>query len=54
LESVRGQDKAPGDYRKTPNWIGPPGCTIEQAHFVPISADKLLQGMKPKRADLLK
>ena len=45
LEGVRGQGKAPGDYRKTPNWIGPPGCTIEQAHFVPISADKLSQGM---------
>ena len=45
MEGVRGQGKSPGDYRKTPNWIGPPGCTIEQAHFVPISADKLLQGM---------
>ena len=33
LEGVRGQGKAPGDYRKTPNWIGPPGCIIEQAHF---------------------
>jgi len=45
LEGVRGQGKSPGDYRKTPNWIGPPGCTIEQAHFVPISVDKLSQGM---------
>jgi Fic family protein len=45
LEGVRGQGKSPGEYRTIPNWIGPPGCTIEQAHFVPISADKLGHGM---------
>jgi Fic family protein len=45
LEGVRGQGKSPGEYRTIPNWIGPPGCTIEGAHFVPISADKLKQGM---------
>jgi Fic family protein len=41
LEGVRGENKAPGRLRKIPNWIGPPGCTIEQARFVPISAEKL-------------
>ncbi|MCD4748429.1 MAG: Fic family protein [Thermoanaerobaculales bacterium] len=41
LGGVRGQHKAPGEYRRIPNWIGPPGCTIETAHFVPIGADKL-------------
>ena len=41
LEGVRGQDKAPGEFRRTPVWIGPPGCTLEQARFVPISADRL-------------
>lgn len=45
LSGVRGQGKAPGDYRRIPNWIGPAGCTIEQARFVPISADKLPDGM---------
>ncbi len=45
LSGVRGQGKAPGEYRKTSNWIGPPGCTIEEAKFVPISADKLLDAM---------
>lgn len=45
LSGVRGQHKAPGQYRRLPNWIGPPGCTIEEAHFVPISADKLPEGM---------
>lgn len=41
LAGVRGHGKAPGEYRRIPNWIGPAGCTMEQARFVPISADKL-------------
>ena len=45
LNSVRGHGKSPGQYRKIPNWIGPPGCTIEKAHFVPISAEKLPDAM---------
>lgn len=35
LDSVRGQDKTPGEFRKDQNWIGKYGCTIEQAKFVP-------------------
>ncbi|MCE9615079.1 MAG: Fic family protein [Lentisphaerae bacterium] len=45
LEGVRGQNKAPGEYRRVPNWIGPQGCRIEDAKFVPISADKLPAAM---------
>lgn len=45
MEGVRGHNKCPGDYRKVPNWIGPPGCSIDEAKFVPISADKLADGM---------
>ena len=41
LRGVRGEGKAPGEFRRTPNWIGPPGCTIEQATFVPVGADRL-------------
>ncbi len=41
LHGVRGEGKAPGEFRRTPNWIGPPGCTIEQATFVPVGADRL-------------
>ena len=26
LDGVRGHGKAPGEYRKIPNWIGAPGC----------------------------
>lgn len=35
LQSVRGQDKAPGEFRSDQNWIGRPGCSIENATFVP-------------------
>ncbi len=35
MDSVRGQDKMPGEFRKDQNWIGAPGCTLEQATFVP-------------------
>jgi Fic family protein len=45
LSGVRGHGKALGEYRKTSNWIGPAGCTIEEAKFVPISADNLPSAM---------
>mgnify|MGYP001345901635 CR=1 FL=1 len=45
MEGVRGHGKAPGEYRRIPNWIGPPGCKIEEARFVPIGADKLAEAM---------
>ncbi len=45
LSGVRGQNKSPGEYRRIPNWIGPPGCSVQEAQFVPIGAEKLLDGM---------
>lgn len=45
LAGVRGEGKSPGDFRRVPNWIGPPGCTIDEAKFVPIGADKLPDAM---------
>lgn len=45
MQGVRGRNKDPGQYRRIPNWIGPEGCTIEKARFVPIAADRLPQAM---------
>ncbi len=45
MNGVRGQGKSPGAYRRIPNWIGPPGCTVEEARFVPIAADGLPAAM---------
>jgi Fic family protein len=42
---VRGHGKSPGLYRKIPNWIGPKGCRVEEARFVPINAGKLPEAM---------
>lgn len=35
LDSVRGNEKEPGKIRNIQNWIGPKGCTINEAIFVP-------------------
>lgn len=35
LDSVRGNEKEPGHIRTIQNWIGPKGCTINEAFFVP-------------------
>lgn len=45
LDGVRGHGKAPGEFRRTPNWIGPPGSTEATARYVPVSADKLPGGL---------
>lgn len=35
LRTGRGSDKTPGEFRRTQNWIGHPGCTLSEASFVP-------------------
>ncbi|MEP2236276.1 MAG: Fic/DOC family N-terminal domain-containing protein [Alteripontixanthobacter sp.] len=45
MDGVRGRNKAPGEYRRIPNWIGPQGCAIEDARFVPCGADDLPECM---------
>ena len=41
LTDVRGQERNPGYFRTSQNWIGPAGATIETATFVPPSPDDL-------------
>ena len=45
LSGVRGNDKGLGEYRRVPNWIGPPGSSIETARYVPIGAEELPDAM---------
>lgn len=45
MQGVRGRNKSPGEYRRIPNWIGPEGCTIERARFVPTAADRVPDAM---------
>jgi Fic family protein len=35
LEGARGAHRTPGEFRKTQNWIGPAGSTLQTATFVP-------------------
>ena len=46
LHGARGKGKAPGEFRRIPNWIGPANCSIEEARFVPIEAHHLSHGLK--------
>lgn len=45
MRGVRGQNRAPGEYRRIPNWIGRPGCTLEEARFVPPEANLVPDAM---------
>jgi Fic family protein len=41
MTGVRGQERSPGEFRRTQNWIGPAGCTLQNATFVPPAPDDL-------------
>jgi cell filamentation protein, protein adenylyltransferase len=41
MTGVRGQHATPGEFRRTQNWIGPPGATLAQASYVPPPPDSL-------------
>lgn len=41
LSGVRGNEKLPGEFRKTQNWIGLKGCTINTASFVPPAPEEM-------------
>jgi Fic family protein len=45
LEQVRGSDKTPGEYKRSQNWIGPSGCTLQDAAYVPPPPEMMLELM---------
>lgn len=45
MEGVRGGEKTPWEFKKTQNWIGPAGCTLRDATFVPPPPHEAEKGM---------
>jgi Fic family protein len=45
LQDVRGGERYPGEFRKTQNWIGPEGCSLNEATFVPPPPNEMATGM---------
>lgn len=52
MDGVRGQNKEPGQFRRDQNWIGAPGCPIEEATFVPPGPLQLLDHLQAWEAYL--
>lgn len=46
LKNVRGRNATPGELRRSQNWIGPAGCTIKSAIFVPPPPDIVSDALK--------
>ena len=45
LKGVRGEQKNPGELRHSQNWIGPKGCTLSTATFIPPSVDNMIDAL---------
>lgn len=45
MEGVRDQEKSPGEFRRSQNWIGGQGSTLKNARYIPPSPDDMLEAM---------
>ncbi len=45
LEGTRGGHLEPGEFRRSQNWIGPAGCTLNEASFVPPPPNEVMRLM---------
>lgn len=45
LSDTRGKDKTPGEFKRSQNWIGPGGCSLKNATFVPPTPAETLDAM---------
>lgn len=45
LQGVRGQEKSPGEFRYSQNWIGGQGSTIQNARYIPPNPADMLDAM---------
>lgn len=45
MHGVRGGQWNPGEFRQSQNWIGPPGCNLQSASFVPPPVNEMRQAL---------
>jgi len=42
MQGVRGNTSTPGEFRRSQNWIGPGGCTLNDATYIPPPPSELM------------
>jgi Fic family protein len=52
MTGVRGHNRGPGEFRKTQNWIGPAGATLQTATFVPPPVPEMMEALSNLEAFL--
>lgn len=45
MQGVRGAHMTPGEFRRSQNWIGPPGSTLTTATYVPPPVPEMLEAL---------
>lgn len=45
MQGVRGQDKNPGEFRTSQNWIGASNCSLKDARYIPPNKEDMLIAM---------
>ncbi len=45
MAGVRGQEKSPGEFRTSQNWIGGAGSTLKNARYIPPNPQDMVEGM---------
>ena len=41
LAGIRGQEKNPGEFRRSQNWIGAANCTLKEARYIPPNVEDM-------------
>lgn len=46
MKGVRGEEKSPGEFRRSQNWIGGVGSTISTAHYIPPNVENMQDSLE--------
>jgi len=45
MEGVKGDKMRPGEFRSTQNWVGPAGCSLANATYIPPPAPEMIEAL---------